>query len=167
MPTINSKAISRLAAIQTIYKILLSNSTSPYDNLSDYDISNLIDSTKNYYKKDVIAEDLGIESEKKLKVKINVKFLEDLIRFSIENIKTIIVKIEENMSNSGEFSNMHITLQAVLIVAFCEIIYFPEIPSKVVISEYTDISADIVQKKEIAFVNSILDNSAKIIRNEI
>ncbi|CAN0605693.1 unnamed protein product, partial [Ectocarpus sp. 12 AP-2014] len=68
--------------------------------------------------------------------------------------------IEKHLTNEWNIQNLPKLLFATLRVAVCELKYFPETPSKVIINEYTDIASDMLDSGEIGFVNSLLDKYA-------
>ena len=68
--------------------------------------------------------------------------------------------IEKYLASEWSLENLPRLLFATLRVAVCELKYFPETPSKVIINEYTDISSDMIDSGEVGFVNSVLDKYA-------
>ena len=53
---------------------------------------------------------------------------------------------------------MHIALVSILRVAIAELLYFPEVPYKVIINEFTTLASETVKDAEVPFVNSLLDH---------
>jgi N utilization substance protein B len=149
---INTKSISRIAAIQTIYQFETENSTS--------DIETLLLKMIEFYKDKDIKSDYEIDKLSKLKLKPSYNYLNELVKSTHENIEEIDKIVEKHLTNEWSLQSLPKLLFATLRVAVCELKYFPETPSKVIINEYTDISSDMLDTGEVGFVNSVLDKYA-------
>jgi transcription antitermination protein NusB len=149
---INTKSISRIAAIQTIYQFENENSTS--------DIETLLLRMIEFYKDKDLKSDYEIDKLTKLKLKPSYNYLSELVKFTHENIGEIDLIVEKHLTNEWNLQNLPKLLFATLRVAVCELKYFPETPSKVIINEYTDIASDMLDTGEVGFVNSVLDKYA-------
>ncbi|MCP5369115.1 MAG: N utilization substance protein B [Rickettsiaceae bacterium] len=143
---LNSKTIARIAAIQTIYQ---------YNNNPNSDINSLLMRIIEFYKDDDITEDLEIGKEFKMRPSYN--YLKELVKYSYDNLELINKAIIALLDDKQSFTMMPKLLLSILQIAICEINFFPEIPKKVVVNEYTDIANDMLNQNEIGFVNSILD----------
>lgn len=157
MTIINSKTIARIAAIQFAYQMTATN-------VKDF-ATEAIDKLSKYYNDKEAADDLS-EDGVMIKFKLNQKFFTILCNQYILNLTQIDKTIHAYLSEEWQFENMHITLKAILRIAVCEILYFPESPSRVIINEYTTIGSDMLKAQEIGFVNSILDTISRIIRKD-
>jgi transcription antitermination protein NusB len=149
---INTKSISRIAAIQTIYQYENNDSTS--------DIETLLLRIVEFYKDKDIKSDYELDKESKLKLRPSYNYLNELVKFTHENIQEIDKVVEKHLTNEWNLQNLPKLLFATLRVAVCELKYFPETPSKVIINEYTDIASDMLDSGEVGFVNSVLDKYA-------
>ena len=149
---INTKSISRIAAIQTIYQYENNDSTS--------DIETLLLRKVEFYKDKDIKSDYELDKESKLKLRPSYNYLNELVKFTHENIQEIDKVVEKHLTNEWNLQNLPKLLFATLRVAVCELKYFPETPSKVIINEYTDIASDMLDSGEVGFVNSVLDKYA-------
>lgn len=158
MPQINTKSIARIAAIQTFY-----NHESTKQEHKDIGSSLL--GIINYYKENDVVSDMELPGKKNLKIKPSYNFLNDLVKFTFEDLNNIDKIIEDHLTSDWTIERLPGLLLAILRVAIGEIIYFPDIPIKVVISEYTDIAGNMLDNKDVGFVNSLLENCAKKVRS--
>lgn len=149
---INTKSISRIAAVQTIYQFENDKNTS--------DIDTLLLRIRDFYKDKDLKSDYELDKLSKLKLRPSYNYLNELVKFTHENLKEIDEIIEIHLTNEWNLKNLPKLLFAMLRVAVCELKYFPETPSKVIINEYTDIASDMLDSGEVGFVNSVLDKYA-------
>lgn len=153
---INTKSISRIAAVQTIYQFENDKNTS--------DIETLLLRIRDFYKDKDLKSDYDLDKTSKLKLRPSYNYLNELVKFTYENLEEIDQIIEKHLTNEWNIQNLPKLLFATLRVAVCELKYFPETPSKVIINEYTDIASDMLDSGEIGFVNSLLDKYASSCR---
>ncbi len=152
MTIINSKTISRIAAIQVLYQIVED------DESQDTDL--LLQRVKEYYKDTELLEDLEV-SNKKIKIKLNQSFFEELCHITITNLAKVDEMIKTHLLPEWNFENLHINLKAIVRCGVAELMFFDKIPPKVTINEYTNIASDMLKSQEVGFVNSILDTINK------
>ena len=141
-----NKTLVRIAAIQAAYQ------------------SNLIES-KDF--QDSVADVVSLNNEHRRKNKFsdqNLKFFYDLSKLADDNNQHIQAIIAENIDKNWSISSLHSTLICLLQTAIAELSYFPETPTKVIISEYTNIGFEMLSDKEEDFINGILESIAKKIR---
>ena len=149
---INTKTIARIAAIQTFYQYHLDD---------DHDIDLLMNKTIGFYQDKEFLLDLDLSTDNRIKIKPSVTYLRELVKLTSENTSLIDQVIIDHLTDNNTIANLSVLLLALLRVAVCELKYFPEIPRKVIINEYTDIASDMITEHEVGFVNSMLDNIAK------
>lgn len=143
---INKKSIARIAAVQSIYQYMLRNN----DNIDD-----IIENILSFYRNDNSVTDSPI------KISLTISHFKLLVKLVFENIDKIDEIISDHLISDKDQNHIPILLQALLRTGICELLFFPDIPAKVVINEYTDIANDMLNDNEIGFVNSILDKIAK------
>ena len=146
---LNTKSISRIAAIQTIYQFTVEENNS--------DIETLLLRTISFYKDKDINSDYELDHTSKLKLRPSYNHLRELVKFTHDNLEEIDLILQEHLTKEWTLSSLPKLLYATLRVAICELKYFPETPRKVIINEYTDIASDMLDDGEIGFVNSVLD----------
>lgn len=153
---LNSKSISRIAAIQILYQ---------FENDSykgEDDIDTLLLRIMDFYKNEDVKSDHDISSKSKLKLRPSYNYLKELVNTTHNNIDEIDKIIEQHLTKAWTLKNLPKLLYATLRVAISEIKFFPEIPRKVILNEYTDIAANMLDDKEVGFVNSVLDKFANV-----
>jgi len=150
---ISTKSIARIAAIQTLYKFASSQGKT--------DISSALFRIKEFYKDVDFKSDHDIDQKSTLKLKPSYSYLEELVKYTYNNLLEIDKEISRFLTKSWTITNLPMLLLSVLRVGICELAYFPETPKKVIINEYTDIANDMLDENEIGFVNSILHNYAQ------
>lgn len=146
MYKINSKTVSRIAAIQVFYQY----------QVTDNEIDLLTKEIIALYKNHELSDDT--DDYLKYKIKPSLAHLYALITLTKEHITTIDQLISKHLVNDSTISAIPMLLLALLRIAVCELCYFVEIPRKVVINEYTDIASDMLCEQDVGFVNFILDN---------
>ncbi len=150
---ISTKSIARIAAIQTLYKFASSQGKT--------DINSALFRIKEFYKDVAFKSDHDIDQKSTLKLKPSYSYLEELVKYTYNNLLEIDKEISRFLTKSWTITNLPMLLLSVLRVGICELAYFPETPKKVIINEYTDIANDMLDENEIGFVNSILHNYAQ------
>jgi len=150
---ISTKSIARIAAIQTLYQFASSKNTP--------DINSVALKIKEFYKDINFKSDHDIDQKSKLKLKPSYSYLDELVKYTHDNLLEIDKEISQFLTKSWTMANLPMLLHAVLRVGICELTYFPETPKKVIINEYTDIANEMLDENEIGFVNSILHNYAQ------
>lgn len=142
---INKKSIARIAAIQAIYQYMLRNN----DNIDD-----IVENVLSFY------HTANSMTDSPVKISLTISHFKMLVKLVFENLDKIDEIISNHLTNDKDQNHMPILLQALLCSGICELLFFPDIPAKVVINEYTDIANDMLNDHEIGFVNSVLDKIA-------
>jgi N utilization substance protein B len=149
---LNTKSIARIAAIQALYQFENEN--------NDTDIKTILLNIIDFYKDNDIKNDYELEKNSKLKLRPSYNYLSELVKITHEHLEEIDAIIKQHLTKEWTLDSLPKLLSATLRVAICEIKYFPETPSKVILNEYTDIAGDMLDEGEVGFVNSVLDNYA-------
>lgn len=136
---------SRLAAIQALYQMDVSGLTS----------------------KQVIMEFLnhrfGYEGEAGM-VAADETFFEELIIGVVERQDDIDKMIAKHLSEKWTMKRLDLTLRAILRSGTYEIMQRPDVPALVVIDQYVSIAADFHEDNQTGFINRVLENMAKSVR---
>lgn len=146
--SISTKTIARIAAVQVMYQYKFGDPS--------LDVTLLMQQIIQFYQ-----DERTSNSNKSIKIKFSISYFEMLVKSVVLNLSHIDEIIKKYLANEGTIDTLPILLLALLRVAICELLYFPSAPKKVVINEFTDITSDMVNENEVAFVNSILDRIAK------
>jgi N utilization substance protein B len=149
-PTNRKRSLSRLMAIQIFYQSdFLSNEPS----LSEIK-ENLID---NY----VLDSE---ESPTSYRQKIDEVFLNNLVNGAALDLKQIDEEISQFLKGDQGLEKLDSVALQILRFGVFELKFLPEIPAKVVIGEYVDISASFFDNKKTSFFNATLQNLAQKFR---
>ncbi|MFY9590129.1 transcription antitermination factor NusB [Rickettsia endosymbiont of Halotydeus destructor] len=149
---INKKTIARIAAVQAIYQYTLQ---------PEQDIEQIIEKMITFYQDEKTSDNSETNSHEHLKISLNISHFKTLVKRVIENFDKIEQIISTHLTNTKDITHMPVLLLALLRVSICELLFFIDIPPKVVINEFTDIANDMLNEHEIGFVNSMLDTIAK------
>jgi len=141
---ISTKSIARIAAVQAMYQY-------KSQDLSQ-DMNLVMQQTAQFYK-----DERTTNIDKKIKVRMSISHFELLVKSVIINLPQIDQTISKHLIAEWDITSLPILLLALLRVAICELQFFPDIPYKVVINEFTDIASDMLTNNEVGFVNSVLD----------
>lgn len=161
MGKISTKTIARIAAVQALYQYQINDSVQSVNELTQSLITYYADTDGE------MCDDLVLQKSECRQIKLNINYFTALVNYTLGNLQAIDSIIESNIGDEWEMDHLHMTLMAVLRAGICELQFFPEVPYKVVINEFTDIASDILKDNEVAFVNSILDKSSKILRSDV
>jgi len=151
MSLVTSKTAARIAAIQALYQY--------ESNGRVQDLNELCDSIVSSYNDQSFKEIFDIPEE--VNISLHKNHFRYLTEFTINNLKSIDKLISDNLHGNWKFSNLHLSLSSLLRVAIAEIIYCQDVPTKVILNEYTNIGSSLAKESEIAFINSLLDKLAK------
>ena len=148
MAKISTKTIARMAAIQALYEFEI--------NVRGTSIEKLVETVINNYS----AADFRsiFEIPDGVSVKLHANYMRELVTYTINNLSKIDGIITIHLAPSWTYEAMHIALVSILRVAIAELLYFPEVPYKVIINEFTTLASEIVKDTEVPFVNSLLDH---------
>ena len=97
----------------------------------------------------------------------DIVFFRQLVSGVDEKQETIKKYITNSLSEKWMIERLDYTIQSVISLGIYELISCNSIPLKVVINEYVSISSLYFDDSNIGFVNGVLDNLGKIIRNEV
>ncbi len=106
-----------------------------------------------------------IKEFKNYKKKYDIDFLKKVVFGVHQNEKKIIKIIECNLSENWLIDRVDLTMKAIISLAIYELMSYENIPLQVIINEYVSIANQYSDKRNTGFINGILDNIAKNIRN--
>ncbi|GIV27696.1 MAG: N utilization substance protein B [Bacteroidia bacterium] len=87
--------------------------------------------------------------------KVDKKFVEELIQYTIQNFKLFDSYIQK-YSENWDLDRINYTDLLLLKMCLVELIYFPDIPLKTSVDEYIEISKDYSTSQSYIFINGIL-----------
>ncbi len=138
------KRNARLAAVQVIFQYYFSKS----------DIKKIIKDFSN------LNKDFCNERDKSY----DKKLFEKIVLGVCDNQKKIKLLIEENLSKNWFYDRVDPTMRSIISLGVYELSFCINTPHNVIINEYVSIAGLFFNKTHTGFVNGILDNISKIIR---
>ncbi len=94
-----------------------------------------------------------------------VDYAQDLFQCTLDNLEELDIKIKAALEN-WEMGRVSIIDKNILRFALAEILFFPQVPSKVIINEAIEIAHKYSSEDAGKFVNGILDRFAGQYREE-
>lgn len=119
-------------------------------------------------KKDALALGLDVLSYYSAtpeKARPDEKMLYQLIEEVLANQDTLKQKISSYLEEGWSLNRLETILAIILQTGICELMLRTDLPYKVIINEYVDITHEYFGEKEVGFVNSVLDAVAKETHN--
>lgn len=117
-----------------------------------------------FYKKMFFIEKYGDNKKNK---KLDEKFLRNGIKSYLSSREKVDGYIIRNIKKTWRISRLNAVIRSSLRAAICEALFVKNPNFKIILSEYTGlVSASVVDEKEVAFFNAVLDNIIKEIKTE-
>jgi len=152
------RGAARLAAVQAIYQIDIAGSR-PDDVISDF-LSGAIGG-------EVIEEDLDLETEDSIRlIELHAELFTILVRGMLGRKERLDEVINTSLGGAWEPERLQPLLRAILRCGLYELMDRPDVPARVVISEYVDMARAFYDGAEPGMVNAVLDRLAKELRPE-
>ena len=154
----SNKSLSRLAAVQTLFQFDFNKKMKLEElkSINDMDISEIYQTIENINSNTQEFKNLKIDKNWFL-ILVNAVFSnKDIIDASLSNF------LESNWS----IERMDPTITNILRCAYIEFKNYSNVPSKVVINEYTNIASSFFNEPEVNFVNGVLDKVSHKYRNK-
>lgn len=144
---VNKKTISRLCIVQVIYQLYFFN----YKR----DILEILEDTLDYYNEYISKEEFDLD----YKIKVNKNFILNIINVFTKNREEIELKLKSLLEKCSYEPDL--IAQCIIKSGISEIMLNnTNTPKKVIISEFTNIAASLINDSKIAVVNSCLDKVA-------
>ena len=117
-----------------------------------------------FYKKMFFIEKYGDNKKNK---KLDEKFLRNGIKSYLSSKEKVDGYIIRNIKKTWRISRLNAVIRSSLRAAICEALFVKNPNFKIILSEYTGlVAASVVDEKEVAFFNAVLDNIIKEIKTE-
>ncbi|WP_310620523.1 transcription antitermination factor NusB [Flexibacterium corallicola] len=142
----NKRGLSRLAAVQALYQM----------ELAGTELSDIVGEFKLYR--------LGQELDGETYREADPAWFQDLVHAVFEEQKIIDAKIHSGLSEDWPLRRVDSTVRAILRVGAAELLRKKDVPAKVIINEYIEISKAFYEKDETRLVNGIMNRLARDIR---
>jgi N utilization substance protein B len=154
----SNKSLSRLAAVQTLFQFDFNKKMKLEElkSINDMDISEIYQTIESINSNTEEFKDLKIDKNWFLILVNNVFSNKDIIDSSLSSF----------LESDWSIERMDPTITNILRCAYIEFKNYSNIPSKVVINEYTNIASSFFNKSEVNFVNGVLDKVSRKYRNK-
>ena len=154
----SNKSLSRLAAVQTLFQFDFNEKMKLEElkSINDMKISEVYETIKNINNSMVEFKNL----------KIDKNWFLILVNAVFNNKNIIDASLSNFLESDWSLERMDPTLTNILRCAFIEFKNYLNIPSKVVINEYTNIASSFFNKPEVSFVNGVLDKVSNKYRSK-
>lgn len=139
----NQRGAARLAAVQALYQMELAGATLP-DILAEYE-----------------THRLGKEIDGSQYRNADAAFFRDIVGGVVENQRSLDPAIAESLTADWPLPRIDATLRAILRAGAFELCSRPDVPARVVISEYVDVANAFYEGDVPAMVNAVLDALAR------
>ena len=134
---------ARLAAVQALYQM----------DLASTDVNKLIH--------EFVTERFGAEAEDETVAMADQNLFEAIVRGVVANQREIDPAVDAQLAVGWRLNRLDATLRAILRGAMYEILYRPDTPARVVITEYLDIAKAFFDGEEPKVTNAVLDKLAR------
>ena len=138
-----SRSAARLGAVQALYQMDIAQSDLA-DVLADYG-----------------SHRLGEEFENGECGPADFAFLKDLVEIVVRDQKLIDREVDAVLMEGWKLARLDTTLRAILRAAAAELIFRPDVPARVVLNEYIELTLAFFGEEEKGFVNGVLDRLAR------
>ena len=154
----SNKSLSRLAAVQTLFQFDFNKKMKleELNSINDMDVSEI-------YK---TIENINSNMEEFKNLKIDKNWFLILVNDVFNNRSIIDASLSNFLESDWSLERMDPTITNILRCAYIEFKHYSNIPSKVVINEYTNIASSFFNKPEVNFVNGVLDKVSHKYRNK-
>jgi N utilization substance protein B len=140
------RSAARLAAVQALYQMDISGK-SVIDALAEFEA---------FW---IGREVEGIEFKPS-----DTNFFRSILSGVVENQREIDVKIDRALSAGWPLARVEAVLRAILRAGTFELMYRKDVPARVVITEYVDVTQSFYDEDEPGLVNAVLDNLTREVR---
>ncbi len=156
------KRLSRLAIVQGLYFYEQFSAFSKVPFTDEEKANEVYRTIIYFYKRMFFYEKYGTNKKNK---RLEERFVRGVITYYILNAEKIDAYIKKYISKKWRISRLNSVIRAGLRGAICEAFFSRKRQFKLITSEYTDlIATTVLEEKEVAFFNAILDNIIKEIK---
>tara|TARA_B110000240_G_scaffold63434_1_gene72221 strand:- start:411 stop:890 length:480 start_codon:yes stop_codon:yes gene_type:complete len=154
----SNKSLSRLAAVQTLFQFDFNKKMKLEElkSINDMDISEIYQTIEN----------INSNTQEFKNLKIDKNWFLILVNAVFSNKDIIDASLSSFLESNWSIERMDPTITNILRCAYIEFKNYSNVPSKVVINEYTNIASSFFNEPEVNFVNGVLDKVSHKYRNE-
>ncbi len=138
----NKRGAARLAAVQALYQMDLAGSG----------LNEILAQFESHW--------LGREVEGAQYLPAEAAFFRDIVTGVVREQRALDPLIDAALADRWPLKRIETILRAVLRAGAYELGHRPDVPARVVVSEYADVAAAFVEREETGMVNAVLDQLA-------
>ncbi len=142
----NKRGAARLAAVQALYQMDVA-ATPINEALAQFE-----------------SHWIGQEVEGEQYLPAEAAHFRDVVRGVVDDQRRLDPMIDEALSRGWPLKRIETVLRAILRAGVYELDRKPDVPARVVVSEYVDVAHAFVDREETGMVNAVLDQLAKKLR---
>ena len=142
----NKRGAARLAAVQALYQM----------DLAGTGINDIMTEFEGHW--------LGGEVEGDQYRPAEAAYFRDIVAGVLREQSTLDPRIDAALTRGWPLKRIEAVLRAVLRAGAYELAHHPDVPARVVMSEYADVAGAFVDDKETGMVNAVLDQLARDMR---
>jgi N utilization substance protein B len=142
----NRRGAARLAAVQVLYQMDIA-ATPLNEALGQFE-----------------ANWIGREVEGEEYLPAEAAYFRDVVKGVVEEQRRLDPMIDEVLSKGWPLVRIETVLRAILRAGAYELDRKPDVPARVVLSEYADIANAFVERDETGMINAVLDQLARQLR---
>lgn len=148
MSKAEKRSAARMAAVQALYQMEITG-------------SGVVDATVEFERFWIGKEVEGLTFKP-----VEDAFFRDLVAGVVREQKTVDRRIDEALAKGWPLRRIETVLRAILRVAAFELLFRKDVPPRVTITEYVDVTRAFYDDDEPGLVNAVLDTLARSDRNE-
>jgi len=137
---------ARLAAVQALYQMDIAATPLP-DVLAEYE-----------------THWIGREVEGETYPEAEAAYFRDIVSGVLNEQRTLDPLVDDALVKGWPLKRVEAVLRAVLRAGAYELMHRPDVPARVVVSEYVDVAGAFLDRDETGMVNAVLDGLAKKLR---
>ena len=142
----NRRGAARLAAVQALYQM----------DVAGTGINEILAQFESHW--------IGREVEGEQYLPAEAAYFRDLVRGVIAQQRTLDPLIDDALTRGWPLKRIETIIRAVLRAGAYELNHKPDVPARVVVSEYADVAHAFVDRDEVGMVNAVLDQLARNLR---
>lgn len=141
------RSAARLAAVQALYQMDIAGTPLP-DTLEEYE-----------------SHWIGQEVEGESYPEAEAVYFRDIVSGVLREQRALDPMVDDALSRGWPLKRVEAVLRAVLRAGAYELKHKPEVPARVVVSEYVDVAGAFLDREETGMVNAVLDGLARRLRD--
>lgn len=142
------RSAARLAAVQALYQMDIASTPLP-DTLAEYE---------NHW--------IGQEVEGENYPEAEAAYFRDIVAGVLREQRVLDPMVDDVLSRGWPLKRVEAVLRAVLRAGAFELSHKPDVPARVVVSEYVDVAGAFLDREETGMVNAVLDGLARRLRED-